>query len=97
MNEKSSGALKKYRFISKIKKLPFVEKVILFGSRARGAQMSRSDIDLAIVCPKASDADWQQILEIVEHADTLLLIDCVRFDTIGNAFKERILEDGVTL
>ncbi|OGB86617.1 hypothetical protein A3J41_03395 [candidate division TM6 bacterium RIFCSPHIGHO2_12_FULL_38_8] len=97
MNEKGRAALKKYQFIAKIKKLPFVEKVILFGSRARGTEMSRSDIDLAIVCPKASDADWQQILEIVEQADTLLLIDCVRLDQAHKDFKQRILNDGIEL
>lgn len=89
--------LKKYNFIEKIKNLPFVEKVILFGSRARGTQLSRSDIDLAIVCPKATTAEWQDILTIIDTADTLLLIDCLNFDTIDEDLKKRIVKDGVEL
>jgi predicted nucleotidyltransferase len=89
--------LHKYKFLIKIKNLPFVEKVILFGSRARGTQLSRSDIDLAILCPTATQNQWHQILDIVEKADTLLLIDCLNFDTIDHEFKERILTDGVIL
>jgi predicted nucleotidyltransferase len=49
--------LENFQFIDKIKKLPFVEAIWLFGSRARGDSRSTSDIDLAIVCPNASTAD----------------------------------------
>lgn len=88
---------KKYQFIIKLKNLPFVEKVMLFGSRARGTQQSRSDIDLAIVCPLATVKEWQQVLTIVRDADTLLPIDCVRFDSVDEQLKQRILKDGVVL
>ena len=85
-------SVKKYQFIEKIKNLPFVEKIILFGSRARGTQLSRSDIDLAIVCPAANNKDWQDVLSIIDAADTLLLIDCLNFDTVDNEFKKQILK-----
>ena len=97
MNQTNTDYLKKYQFIEKIKNLPFVEKIILFGSRARGTQLSRSDIDLAIICPSASNKDWQEVLSIVDAADTLLVIDCLNFDTIDNELKQRILKDGVIL
>jgi predicted nucleotidyltransferase len=76
----SSAALTEYQFIERLKALPFVEAIYLYGSRARGTQRPRSDIDLAIVCPKADGRDWQQVLDIVEDADTLLEIDCLRLD-----------------
>ena len=41
---------------------PTVDQVILFGSRARGDAKPRSDIDLAVACPKASAKDWLTIL-----------------------------------
>lgn len=44
----------KYQFLHALKDLPYVEKVLLFGSRARGTAQERSDIDLAIVSPRAS-------------------------------------------
>ena len=81
-------------FFKKLSALPCVEKIYLFGSRARGDGKKRADIDLAICCPEASDRDWDQVLEIVEIADTLLEIDCVRFDAIKNeTFKQAILKD----
>jgi nucleotidyltransferase substrate binding protein (TIGR01987 family) len=68
-----------YKFIEQLKALSFVDEIWLFGSRARGDNQERSDIDLAIVCPAASDTDWLKVVNIIENADTLLKIDCVRF------------------
>jgi predicted nucleotidyltransferase len=77
----------------------FVEKIILFGSRARGDNAEKSDIDLAILCPKASQDQWQDVLNIIENADTLLKIDCVRLDELvdGSELKQNINKDGVVL
>ena len=93
----SSNLINKYTFIAKIKALPFVQKIILFGSRARGTQQLRSDIDIAIVCPHVTPQQWQKILDIVEQADTLLKIDCLQFDKADNDLKQRILKDGIEL
>lgn len=41
----------------------FIDEICLFGSRARGDNKERSDIDLAIVCPRASDTDWLKNVE----------------------------------
>jgi nucleotidyltransferase substrate binding protein (TIGR01987 family) len=75
--------LAKYQFIKNIAELSSVEEIWLFGSRARGDAIERSDIDLAIVCPKATQDDWHTIQRIVSEADTLFKIDCVRFDTLN--------------
>ena len=68
-----------YQFLEKLKVLPFIEAIWLFGSRARGDHRHKSDIDLAILCPYATDSEWLQVLDIIEDADTLLKIDCMRF------------------
>jgi nucleotidyltransferase substrate binding protein (TIGR01987 family) len=82
-----------YQFLKKIMNLPFIEEIWLFGSRARGDSHERSDLDLSIICPKATDAEWEQVLEIVEGADTLLKVDVVRFDQLkeDEKIKENIL------
>lgn len=67
-----------YTFFHKLTKLPFIEKVWLYASRARGDHRERSDIDLAIECPEASSSDWHDVLDILENADTLLKIDCAK-------------------
>lgn len=41
-----------YQFIKRLKELPFVDEIWLFGSRARGDAQERSDIDIAILCLK---------------------------------------------
>jgi len=70
----------KYNFINKLKELPFVEAIYLYGSRARGDNSQKADIDLAILCPNADSFEWYNIMDIIENADTLLEIDCLRLD-----------------
>lgn len=84
-----------YEFIEQLKSLTFIDEIWLFGSRARGDNQKRSDIDLAIVCPKATDDDWLKIYNIIEEADTLLKIDCVNFNKnkISSELYNNILKD----
>ena len=77
-----TNSITKYRFINQLQNLPFVEQILLFGSRARGDNSERTDIDLAILCPSANDSDWLQVTEIIDNADTLLKIDCIRLDSL---------------
>lgn len=95
-----NNSITAYTFFKKLKDLAYVEKIILFGSRARQDNSPTSDIDIAIVCPQATTQDWAYIkTEIIEHRDTLLKVDCIRFDTLKNddPFKQQILKDGVIL
>jgi predicted nucleotidyltransferase len=88
-----------YHFIDRLKVLPFVEAIYIYGSRARGDHSPRSDIDLALLCPSASRKDWLKVLEIIEESDTLLQIDCIRLDEVkdGDSLKEKILRQGKSL
>ena len=92
--------IKGYKFFKKLCEFPFVEEIWLYGSRARGDNQERSDIDIAIVCPQATRGEWLALkYDVIEEADTLLKIDCVRFDIISeeNPFRESILRDRVVL
>ncbi|MEY4464013.1 MAG: hypothetical protein RLZZ81_984 [Pseudomonadota bacterium] len=84
--------IKEYSFFINLTKLPFIEEIWLFGSRSRGDNHERADIDIAILCPNANQDDWHQVLDIIDDADTLLKIDCVRFDTLNDddKFKQNI-------
>ncbi|MFP3018612.1 MAG: HI0074 family nucleotidyltransferase substrate-binding subunit [Candidatus Tisiphia sp.] len=83
-----------YSFINKLAKLDFIDEIWLFGSRMRGDNAERSDIDIAILCPNASRQDWDIVLEIVDNANTLLKIDCIRFNTLNenDALRNNILK-----
>ena len=85
----------KYNFFNKLKSLEFVDEILLFGSRARGDNQDRSDIDIMIICPNATDHDWFRVLDIIENADTLLKIDCVKFDQskLNSDFYNNIMKD----
>ncbi len=76
-----------YSFFNQLKELPFIQTIWLYGSRARGDHQERSDIDLAISCPTATREDWSSIQEILENADTLLKIDCIRYDQLNSNDK----------
>ena len=99
MKENILEELKKYEFIGKIKSLPFVKELWLYGSRARGDNKDKSDIDLAVIFNKdILDTEWYEILDIVDNRDTLLGVDCVRFDKISNDdFRKNILNDKIVL
>lgn len=84
-----------YQFLEKLKNLSFIDEIWLFGSRARGDYNQKSDIDLALLCPDATDKDWLTIMNIIEDADTLLKIDCVKLDqaAISKELYDNILKD----
>ena len=88
-----------YGFLDRLAALPFVEALILYGSRARGDHRERSDIDLAVLAPRASAADWRRVLDLVEEADTLLGIDCVRLDALpaDDPLRAGIAREGRTI
>ena len=82
-----------YHFLRKLKKIPSIENIWVYGSRARSDQQERSDIDLAITAPTATAKEWNEIQAIIDNADTLLKIDCVRQDILPDSkFKQNILK-----
>lgn len=96
----SLPALRQAKFIQQLSQLSFIKSIILFGSRARGDHSERSDIDLAIACEENTlNKSWQKVMDIIEDADTLLTIDCVRYDTLqkDNPLRQAIDKDAVIL
>ncbi|MDM8520164.1 nucleotidyltransferase domain-containing protein [Anaerolineales bacterium HSG6] len=77
---------------------PEIERVILFGSRARGDADERSDIDLAIVAPKLALRSWLDIyFALKEEIDTLLQMDVIWWQQATEPLKERIRQEGIVL
>ena len=73
---------------------PSVEKVILFGSRARGDFDATSDIDLAVVCPTADYPEWSMIRSMARPPYTVRKIDVVRFEKTPPELRESIEREG---
>lgn len=80
--------------ISGFAKLYGVEKVILFGSRARGTNSKRSDIDLAV---KGGDVDEFRFA-MDELVSTLLMFDVADLsDDPSEELLSEIKRDGVVI
>ena len=62
------------------------KKVILFGSRAKGTALERSDIDIAVSGVKEVDL----LIQEIEELPTLYSVDIVNLDDCTN---ELLLED----
>lgn len=75
-----------------------VERVILFGSRARGDALERSDIDIAIEGKSITENDWLALyFELQEELDTLLSVDVVWFNEASEELKNNIKKEGCVL
>ena len=76
---------------------PEVRKVLVFGSRARGDADERSDIDLAVEAPNATQRQWLDLSFELKELDTLLRVDVVRLEEATSTLKARILAEGEIL
>lgn len=68
-------------------------KVFLFGSWAKGTAINESDLDIAILGPQA--VEQEIIIRIkagVDGIPTLRSIDIVDLNSVGEDFKNKVLE-----
>ena len=69
-------------------------KIVLFGSRARGTNTERSDIDIAVYGGDFDRFYW----DVKEKIHSLLMFDIVQADvSISDELKQEIEKDGVTI
>ncbi|MEB3222997.1 MAG: nucleotidyltransferase domain-containing protein [Candidatus Sericytochromatia bacterium] len=79
----------------RIGRLPRVKRVILFGSRARGDNQPRSDVDLAVEVE--DEAALQPARRLVEEAQTLLEIELVAMPDATPELRAEIEREGLVL
>ena len=83
-----------FREITMFAKKHSIQKVILFGSRARGTHRVRSDIDIAVYGGNFDSFYW----DIKENVHSLLIFDIVEADgDISEELREEIVKDGVVI
>lgn len=71
-----------------------MDKIILFGSRAKGTHRERSDIDIAVSGGDFDGFYW----DIKENAWTLLMFDIINFsERISEELRQEIEKYGVTI
>ena len=84
-----------YEIVDIASKYKYINKVILFGSRARGDNSTKSDIDLAIY----SDNSIVEFIEDIEmNANTLLEFDFSDMNVVSDEFFiEQIKKEGIVI
>ncbi len=91
------------RYIQMIGKLasalPDIQKIILFGSRAKGTHEERSDVDLCLVLEENAGLNARHFrLDLEEDTVIPYQFDVVYLDEISDSrFKEEILKTGVVI
>ena len=71
-----------------------VKKVVLFGSRAKGTNTERSDIDIAVYGGDFDSFYWN----VMDNVNSLLSFDIIEGDTIASEdLKAEIAKDGIVI
>lgn len=75
-----------------------IDKVVLFGSRARGDASQVSDYDIAVFAKELTAIDRARFCEVVDEIPTLKKIDVVFIDSgTAEGLIESINKDGVVV
>jgi len=72
-----------------------IDKVVLYGSRARGNHRRGSDIDLALHSSRLSEDELTHLYWAIDDLDMPYRTEIVHFQKLSNdVFKQRIERDG---
>ena len=86
------------RQIKDIAKKNKVDKVVLFGSRARGDDLSSSDYDIAVYTHDDTSLKRAIFCNDIDEIKTLRKIDVVFVsEKLSNELKENISKDGIVI
>lgn len=87
--------------LEKIKEISLryeIDKIVLFGSRARGDHSHVSDYDIAIYEDHMSALDKARLRDDIDEIETLKKIDIIFVhEKFSDELMENIKRDGVTL
>lgn len=96
MDRITDGAVKEWvdRFLAVIIDKYLAEKVLLFGSRARGDHLIDSDVDMIIVSKKFEGVNWlKRIRDISVEWEGLVLLEAICYTP--EEFEEKRDEIGI--
>ena len=71
--------------VAELARYPQIERVVVFGSRAKGTHRPGSDIDLALLGPHLTPDDEAQLYGWLDDLDLPWFFDVVRYDHLTDA------------
>lgn len=72
-----------------------IERVVVFGSRAKGNFRDASDIDIAVFAPDMTDERFAQLWSALDDVPMVFKIDVLHWERLSHvALKENIVKHG---
>jgi uncharacterized protein len=69
--------------------------VLIFGSRAKGGARPGSDIDLAVIAPEMTDAEFARLWNAIDDLPLVFKVDLLHWDRLANPrLKDKIPREG---
>lgn len=77
------------------RRYPDIKRVLIFGSRAKGASRVGSDIDLAVFAPRMTDTEFARLWNEVDDLPLVFKVDLLHWDRLANQdLKDKIPREG---
>lgn len=74
---------------------PEIDKVLIYGSRAKGNAKPSSDFDLAVFAPNLDDLNFSKLWNEISNLDLIFKFDILHWDNLENEkLKHKILSEG---
>ncbi|MBF0564063.1 MAG: nucleotidyltransferase domain-containing protein [Nitrospirae bacterium] len=70
------------------------QKIILFGSRARGDNKRYSDFDIAFSGGEADIRNERRLMEVLDEKLGIYKVDIINLEKVEDDFRKLILEQG---
>lgn len=72
-----------------------IERVLIFGSRAKNTYKDSSDIDLAVIAPTMADDTFAQLWNAIDDLPLVFKVDLLHWDKLTDErLKTKILREG---
>lgn len=74
---------------------PDIDRVLIFGSRARGNYRNASDIDLAVLAPRMDDASFTRLWSELDDLPLVFTLDVLHWDRLpAGRIRDHVIRDG---
>ena len=92
LNDKTTKILKSF-----FSEFTFIDKVMIFGSRAKNTNHDKSDIDISIFSKSMTSIEFSKLRYKLDDLPILYQIDIIHFEKVDKELQYNIMNDGIIL